>query len=281
MNRPVRDPGWGCQTASEACSVRNKIHSFVLTNECCSFSLANMRTIFQTPIFKHLTRQDVSDVALVGVAAAIVGLSFGAIATGGGFPVWVPIVMSLVVFAGASQFAAIGVILAGGSPLAAVLAGLILNARHLPFGFTVANRLRASVLERILGSHVLTDESLAFALKDSDPDRSRALYWACSLSLFVSWNAGTAIGAIMGETLGDAATFGLDAAFPAVLLALVLPALKDRRTQAAAGIGAAVGLLLTPYLPAGVPVLVSLVGLVALIGQKHQTEPLTREEPAE
>lgn len=240
-----------------------------------------MWTIFQTPIFKPLTRQDLRDVALVGVAAAIVGLSFGAIATGGGFPVWVPIVMSLVVFAGASQFAAIGVILAGGSPVAAVLAGLILNARHLPFGFSIADRLKGSLLQRILGAHVLTDESLAFALKDSDPQRSRALYWACALSLFLSWNIGTAVGAVMGETLGDAATFGLDAAFPAVLLALVLPALKDRRTQAAAGLGAAVGLLLTPYLPAGVPVLVSLVGLIALIGQKHGTEPLPSEEPAE
>lgn len=237
-----------------------------------------MRTIFQTTFFRYLSRQDISDVSLVGVAAAIVGLSFGAIATGGGLPVWVPIVMSLVVFAGASQFAAVGVVLSGGNPVAAVLAGLILNARHLPFGFSIASRLRASLLEKILGAHVLTDESLAFALKDSDPDRSRALYWACSISLFISWNLGTAVGAVMGEALGDAATLGLDAAFPAVLLALVLPALKDRRTQAAAGLGALIGLVLTPFLPAGVPVLVSLVGLVALIGHKPApTEPATKE----
>ncbi|NBN64904.1 AzlC family ABC transporter permease [Pannonibacter tanglangensis] len=240
-----------------------------------------MRTTFQTVrvpnLFRPLTRRDLSDVGLVGVAAAIVGLSFGAIATGGGFPVWVPVVMSLVVFAGASQFAAIGVILAGGSPFAAVLAGLILNARHLPFGFSVAGHLRGGLLERLVGAHVLTDESLAFALKDSDPDRSRALYWACALTLFLSWNAGTAVGAVMGETLGDAASLGLDAAFPAVLLALVLPALKDPRTRRAAGIGAAAGLALTPYLPAGVPVLVSLVGLVALLGRRQtQTQTKTK-----
>src|SRR5438067_8144718 len=98
--------------------------------------LVDMRSFWRT-----LDRASLRDIALVCLADAIVGASFGAIAVSGGLKLWVPIVMSLLVFAGGAQFAAVGVVLAGGSPVAAVAAGLILNARHLPFGFAVADVL--------------------------------------------------------------------------------------------------------------------------------------------
>ncbi|WP_208982695.1 AzlC family ABC transporter permease [Pannonibacter phragmitetus] len=233
---------------------------FDLTNDVALSILSHMRTIFQT-----LTRRDWMDVLLVCGATTIAGVSFGAIATGGGLPFWVPLAMSTIVFAGASQFAAVGVVLAGGGPVAAVLAGLVLNARHLPFGFSVAGLLRGGLLQKLLGSHLLTDEALAFSLKDSNPERARALYWACAIGLYVLWNVGTFAGALLGQAVGDASALGLDAAFPAVLLALVLPALKDARLRLAAGLGAAIAFVLTPVLPAGVPVLAALCGLVVFI----------------
>ncbi|NED96892.1 AzlC family ABC transporter permease [Phytoactinopolyspora alkaliphila] len=208
------------------------------------------------------------DVALVCVAAAVIGLSYGAIAIGSGFELWLPVVMSVVVFAGASQFLFVGIVAAGGHPLAAMLAGLMVNARHVAFGLAVSDLLGRGRHRRILGSHLMTDESVAFALGQEDPERKRSAYWACGIGIFVSWNAGVLLGSAAGAAIEDTGTFGLDAAFPAVLLALVLPSLREHTTRRAALIGGAVALAATPFLPAGVPVLMALLGLLVFAGDR-------------
>lgn len=207
-------------------------------------------------------------VLAIAVAAAVNGASFGAISVAAGTPLWVPVVMSVLIFAGGSQYLAVGVVAAGGSPLAAVLGGLILNARHLPFGLAVGDLIGRSRPARIVGSHLLVDESVAFAMAQSDPRRARAAYWACGVSLFVAWNAGVFGGALAGQLVSDPDVLGLDAVFPAVMLALVLPALKDSGKLRPALIGAAIALATTPFLPAGVPVLMSLFGLLAVPRRK-------------
>ncbi|RZQ65548.1 AzlC family ABC transporter permease [Amycolatopsis suaedae] len=205
------------------------------------------------------------DIALVCLADGVVGLSYGAIAVSSGFDVWVPMLMSVVVFAGAAQFLFIGLVASGGNPFAAVAAGLLVNVRHVPFGFAVGDVLGKGWARKLAGSHLMIDETVAFALAQRDPARRRAAYWFCGISLFVVWNAGVLAGAFAGTVITDTALFGLDAAFPAVLLALVLPSLKDPRARNAALAGAAVALLASPFLPAGLPVLLSLAGvLVAL-----------------
>ncbi|MCG8922772.1 AzlC family ABC transporter permease [Lentzea sp. CC55] len=213
------------------------------------------------------------DVAAVALGAAVTGASFGAISVGSGLPWWMPVLMSLVIFAGGSQFMAVGIVASGGSPAAAVLAGLVLNARHLPFGLAVGDVLGNGWLARIVGSHLLIDESTAFAMAQRDPARARAAYWACGVSLFFTWNAGVLIGALAGQAIGDPGTFGLDAAFPAAMLALTLPALKDAATRNAALTGAVIALVTTPFLPAGVPVLLALAGLVAFRSKKEEPCP--------
>jgi 4-azaleucine resistance transporter AzlC len=204
------------------------------------------------------------DVALVCLADAVVGASFGAIAVAGGLPVWVPVAMSLLVFAGGAQFSAVGVVLAGGGPVAAVTTGLLLNTRHLPFGFAVADVLGPRPLTTVVGAHLMVDESVAFCLGQSGPQMRRRAFWTSGLALFGAWNVAVLIGALAGQVIGDTDAFGLDAAFPAVLLALVLPALRDGRTRTAALLGAIIALVATPVLPAGLPVLTSLLGLLAL-----------------
>jgi 4-azaleucine resistance transporter AzlC len=204
------------------------------------------------------------DVALVCLADGIVGVSFGATAVAGGLPWWLPIAMSLLVFAGGSQFAAVGVILAGGSPVAAVAAGAVLNTRLFPYGLAVADVTAGRWWTRLLGAHVVTDESVAFALRHTDPARRRAAFWTCGVALFIAWNVAVALGVLAGSAMRNTAAFGLDATFPAVLLALALPALADRRTRAAALGGASAAVALTPLLPAGLPVLAALGGLAAL-----------------
>ncbi|HEV7908367.1 MAG TPA: AzlC family ABC transporter permease [Pseudonocardiaceae bacterium] len=204
------------------------------------------------------------DVAAVAAGAVVNGASFGAISVASGLPWWMPVIMSLLVFAGGSQFMAVGIVASGGSPAAAVLAGLVLNARHLPFGLAIGDVLGRNWLGRLIGSHVMIDESVAFAIVQRDPVRARAVFWACGASMFVAWNVGVVGGALIGQAIGDPAAFGLDAAFPAALLALVLPALRDAATRRAAVLGAVIALVSTPFLPAGVPVLLALVGLVAV-----------------
>ena len=205
-----------------------------------------------------------------------VGASFGAIAIAYGMPTWVPFVMSTAVFAGGAQFLAVG-LLAAGNPLAAVLAGLLLNARHLPFGLAVSATVGPRWRDRLIGSHLMTDEVVAFTLAQDDPVRRRRTYWLIGVTLFTSWNAGTALGVWLGGATGDPATLGLDAAFPAGLLALLMPSLRDRDTRLVALLGAAVAVALTPILPAGLPVLCALLGLAALfIPRRGRTAPAGR-----
>ncbi|WP_308268683.1 AzlC family ABC transporter permease [Yinghuangia soli] len=216
-----------------------------------------MRSIWRT-----VPPDTLRDIALVCVADAVVGASFGAIAVAGGLEWWVPVLMSVVVFAGGSQFAAIGVVLSGGSPAAAVATGLILNARLLPFGFTVADTLGRRWWTRALGAHLTTDEGVAFTMRFTDPARRRAAFWVCGVGLFAAWNAAVVAGAAAGSAIGDTDALGLDAAFPAVLLALIWPTLAaERTTRNAALVGAAVAVAAAPFLPAGVPVLLALAGL--------------------
>jgi 4-azaleucine resistance transporter AzlC len=202
------------------------------------------------------------DIALVWLAVGLVGASYGAITVGDGFPVWTPTLMSVLVFAGASQFLFTGIVAAGGSPVAAVLAGLLVNARHLPFGFALADTVRP---HRVLGSFLMVDESVAFGLAQDDPERRRLAYFTCAIGLFTCWNIGALVGAVAGTAITDTEAFGLDAAFPAVLLALVLPSLKNLRTGAPALVGAGIALALTPFLTPGLPVLCALGGLVLLV----------------
>ncbi|MFI6565428.1 AzlC family ABC transporter permease [Streptomyces sp. NPDC050534] len=214
-------------------------------------------------------RDLVRDSSLVWVAGGIVGVSFGAISVAGGLPVWVPVVMSLVVYAGSAQFSAVGVLLAGGGPLAAAATGLLLNVRTAAFGLAVADVVGRGRVARLLGAHLVTDETVAFTLAQSDPVRRRAAFWISGLGLFVVWNVGVLAGALAGDALGDTARYGLDAAFPGVLVALVLPALRaDARVRRCAAAGAAVALAVTPAVPAGVPVLLALAGLF-LYGRKE------------
>jgi len=217
----------------------------------------DMRSFWRT-----LDRATLRDIVLVCLADAIVGVSFGAITVSGGMRPWVPVAMSLLVFAGGAQFAAAGVVLAGGSPAAGVVAGLILNTRMLPYSLAVADVPSGNRLTRLFGAHVIVDETVAFALHQRDGRRRRAAFWTCGLALFVTWNLAVVAGVLAGSAIRDTSAFGLDATFPAVLLALVLPSLRDRVTRNAALLGAGVAVALTPVLPAGLPVLLSLAGVV-------------------
>jgi predicted branched-subunit amino acid permease len=228
-----------------------------LTNDAPRSIVAYVRSIWRT-----ITRADLRDALALAAAIAIVGASFGALAAAAGVPPAITVALSLLVFAGGSQFLVVAVVAAGGSPFAAVLAGLLLNARHLPFGLAIGDVVGSSWGARLVGAHILIDESVAFARARGGGPAARPLYWLVGVLAFVSWNVAAVIGMLAGSAVPDPSAFGVDAAFPAGLLALLLPALRrpDARRVGLAAAGAA--LLATTVLPPGLPVLAGLLGLL-------------------
>ncbi|MEV5509900.1 AzlC family ABC transporter permease [Streptomyces orinoci] len=226
-----------------------------------------MRSLWNT-----LDRQLRRDIGAVGLAIGVVGASFGAIAVAAGQSPWIPLTMSATVFAGGAQFTALGIAAGGGTAAAAVLAGLILNARLLVFGLSIADVLQTGWRARLLGSHLLVDQAAAFTQAERDPLRRRAAYLGCGVLLYLTWNLGTLLGVLAGRAIGDPRALGLDAAEPMVFLALVLPALREAPARRCALAGAALALATAPFLPAGLPVLLGLLGLVA--ARHTSTEPV-------
>lgn len=211
--------------------------------------------------FSSLTRDTIRAIGLVCLAVGVVGVSYGSLAMAYGFPLWVPLMLSTLVLAGASEFMFIGIVASGGSPLAAAVAGLLVNARHIPFGVTV-RELVGKRAAGLLGCHIMNDESVVFGLSQSTPEQRKAAYWLCGLGVALLWPVGVLVGASVGTFLPAPETIGLDAVFPAILLALVLPALKKRTTLIRACSGAALSLATVPFAPVGLPVLLSLLGLL-------------------
>lgn len=219
-------------------------------------------------LWRTIDRQTGREILLVCAAVTLIGASFGAITVGAGLPVWIPMLMSVVVFAGGCQFMFVGIIAAAGGPWTAVAAGLLVNLRHVPFGFALGDVLGNSVRSRLLGSFPMTDESVAFALAQRDPRQRRAVYLACGIGLFVSWNISTVLGALLADVIPDPNVLGLDAVFPAVVLALVVPSLRERPVALAAVVGTVIAVLCTPWVPAGLPILLAAVAVpLAALGR--------------
>jgi predicted branched-subunit amino acid permease len=197
-----------------------------------------------------------------GLAALVLGISFGVLAEPLMGPV-APVVMSAVVFAGAAQFGATAVLLAGGDALSAIATGTMLNARFLPMGVAAASALRGGPLRRAAEGQAVVDASWALAVR-GDGRFDRELMLGATIPQYPCWVGGTLIGVLGGGALGDPADLGLDAIFPAFFLGLLAAELGRPRAVAAALLGGAIALTLTPFLPPGLPVL--LASAAALIG---------------
>lgn len=206
---------------------------------------------------------DVRDALALAVAVAVVGVSFGALAAAAGVPTPLTIAMSLLVFAGGAQFLAVAVVAAGGSPVAAVAGALLLNVRHLPFGLAIAGVVGDRWPAKVLGAHILVDESVAFARARGSGARARRAYWTSGLLLFTFWNTGALLGVVAGSAVPDPSVLGVDAAFPAALLALLLPSLRRADARRVGIAAAAIAVATTPFLAPGLPVLTGLIGLGA------------------
>jgi 4-azaleucine resistance transporter AzlC len=201
------------------------------------------------------------------VAVALFGVSFGVLARSAGFDPLAAVVMSAITFAGSAQFAAISVLGAGGTLAAAIGAALLLNARYGPMGLAAAPAFEGRPARRLLESQLVVDEAWALSIVEEERERrfDRRILVGAGVLLYAAWVVGTTVGVIAGAALGDPEALGLDAAFPALFLALLVGQLGSRRAAAAALAGGAIALALIPLAPAGVPIIAAtaacLIGL--------------------
>ncbi len=213
----------------------------------------------------------VRDGIVLGAAVGVFGVAFGVLAVASGLTVGQASAMSVLVFTGASQFAAVSVIGSGGGVATAVGSALLLSARNGVYGLALAKRLPERGVRRFAAAQLVIDESTAMAVAQRDPADQRGAFWATGLAVFVFWNIGTLIGALGGNAIGDPKTLGLDAAFPAAFIALMIPALHERPKLAAALIGAAIAVVAVPTTKAGLPILLAaLAAPIVLVTQRSR-----------
>ena len=202
----------------------------------------------------------------IGIAAFAFGVSFGVLARSAGMGRLAPVVMSVTTFAGSAQFAAASILAAGGGVATAVAAAVLLNLRYGPMGLSAATSLEGPWWLRALTAQLMVDESWAIAQRD-DGRIDRHLLVGAGLLLLVGWVGGTAVGAVAGNLVADPASLGLDAAFPALFLALLVGQIKGRSRLLAAVGGALIALTLMPVAGPGIPIIAASVA--CLIGARR------------
>jgi 4-azaleucine resistance transporter AzlC len=200
-------------------------------------------------------------------AGFLLSVSFGVLAREAGLSAPAAIAMSVIVLAGAAQFAAISIVAAGGGLGAAVGAAALMNSRFLPMGIALAPSLPGGPFRRAAQGQAVVDASWAMALREDGRFDRWFLFGATAIQ-YVTWQTGTVIGALGGDLIGDPQKLGLDAIYPTFFLALLFAELRNRRALAAAGLGALISLSLVEVAPAGVPVLAASLG--ALVGLRRR-----------
>jgi len=212
-----------------------------------------------------LPKSTVRDSLSVSLTVGAYGVAFGAAGVASGFSVLQTCLFSLLTFTGASQFAAVGVVASGGGALSAAAAASMLATRNTLYGIQLAPLLRVHGWRRLAAAHLTIDESTGVALSQAPRGTAamRAGFWLTGSGVFVFWNIFTLLGAVGARALGDPASFGLDAAVPAAFLGLLWPRLGDNFLRASAAASMVFVLMITPWLPAGLPIVAST--LVAVV----------------
>ncbi|MEA2628907.1 MAG: hypothetical protein QOJ10_1367, partial [Chloroflexota bacterium] len=205
----------------------------------------------------------IRDAVGIGVASGAYALSFGAISITAGLSLAQTCALSILMFTGASQFAFVGVVGAGGSAWAGAATAMLLGSRNALYGLRLSSLLDVTGLRRVAASHFVIDETTAMAIARDTAPESRFAFWATGFILFSFWNLGTLIGALATQFIPDPKALGLDAAPPAAFLALVAPRLHGREPVAIAVGAAIVVLAVLPFVPPGVPLLIVAVLVVA------------------
>ncbi len=204
----------------------------------------------------------------VGVATGLYGISFGALATASGLDVLQTMALSLLMFSGASQFAFIGVFASGGMAAlpGAIVSSWLMGVRNGFYALRMGQLLDLPLRSKPVAAQLTIDESTAVALSRESPTEQKQGFWWTGISVYIFWNGLTLVGALLGEALGDPQQWGLDAAAAAAFVGLVWPRLTNLINRTVAGGALVIAILVSPFVPAGVPVLISgLFGIVVAV----------------
>ncbi|MEN9324818.1 MAG: hypothetical protein RL414_572 [Actinomycetota bacterium] len=188
-------------------------------------------------------------------AVGVYGAAFGAASVAANFSILQTCAISLLTFSGASQFAAVGVVGAGGGALSAIATGALLGTRNGLYAVRMAPLLKVRGIKRVLAAQITIDESTGVALaQDNEEDARRGFYWT-GIGVFIFWNIFTLLGALSAGLLEDPAAYGLDALVPAAFVGLVWPRLSGKKSYVLAILSVVCALALVPYVPAGIPII--------------------------
>lgn len=199
----------------------------------------------------------------LSLAVGAYGTAFGAASVTAHFSVLQTCLLSLLTFSGASQFAVIGVLGAGGSALSGIVTATLLGTRNALYGLRMAPILGVTRVKRVVAAHVTIDESTAIATSQERHEDQKIGFWHTGFGVFIFWNLFTLLGALGAKAIGNPSAWGLDAAVPAAFMGLVWPRLVDRKTRIVAAAAVTLSLLLVPYTPAGIPIITT--ALLAII----------------
>jgi predicted branched-subunit amino acid permease len=193
----------------------------------------------------------------VSFTVGLYGVAFGAAGIAAGFSLIQTCLLSLLTFSGASQFAVVGVLGAGGTAISGIATASLLGTRNALYGMRMAPLLKLRGFKRVVGAQVTIDESTGVALGQSElgPDAMRQGFWLTGIGVYIFWNIFTLIGALGAQAMGDPAAWGLDAAVPAAFLGLLWPRLTNKLERALAFSAMALSIALTPYVAAGLPII--------------------------
>ena len=204
----------------------------------------------------------------VAFTVGLYGAAFGAAGVTAGFSILQTCLLSILLFSGASQFAVVGIMGAGGSAVSAIATATLLGFRNALYGLQMAPILKVKGLKRILAAQITIDESTAVAtLQENDADRRRGFY-VTGIGVYVFWNLFTFLGALGASAIGDPSVWGLDAAVPAAFCGLIWPRLKNKTHFVVSAVAIAWALLLTPITPAGIPIITTVL-LAVIFGLKR------------
>lgn len=206
-------------------------------------------------------RDTFRDSLSVSLTVGAYGVAFGAASIAAHFSILQTCLFSLLTFTGASQFAAVGVVGAGGAGASAIAAATLLSTRNALYGMQMSPLLKVRGLKKIAAAHVTIDESTGVALAQTPrgTDAMRSGFWLTGLGVFIFWNIFTLLGALGAKALGDPASWGLDAAVPAAYLGLLWPRLQTNFLRVVAIASMIFALLVTPWLAAGMPIIMSVL----------------------
>lgn len=218
-------------------------------------------------------RQTLRDSLSVSLTVGAYGAAFGAASVAAGFSIMQTSLLSLLTFSGASQFAVIGVIGAGGSAFSGITTASLLGFRNGLYGMRMAPILKVRAIKRIVAAHITIDESTGVSLSQESrgTDAMRAGFWFTGFGVFIFWNLFTLAGAFGAQAMGNPAAWGLDAAVPAAFLGLVWPRLVTTTDRVIALSAVALAIALTPIAPAGLPVIAT-AGLAIVVGLRQRSE---------